>query len=195
MNTRLNFAVFDEFPTLETEHLKLRAFDLSDTSALFAIRSNPTVMEYMDTDLMHKQSAAYLMIARMQVDFENQEAIHWVIEEKASNKMVGYFSYWRLDSKHCRAEIGYALHPDYWNKQYMTHTFLAVLKFGFNQLHLHSIEANVNPNNRASIKLLQKIGFQKEAYFRSNYFYNNRYIDSLIYCLLETDPTYEMESA
>jgi ribosomal-protein-alanine N-acetyltransferase len=194
MNTQLNLTVFNEFPVLETPSLRLRAFGLNDTSALFAIRSHSKVMEYMDTDPMVRQSAAYMMIARMQVDFESQEAIHWVIEEKKSKKMIGYFSYWRLDKKHCRAEIGYALHPDYWNQRYMTETLLEVLQFGFQQLQLHSIEANVNPNNRPSIKLLQKIGFQQEAHFRSNYFYNNRYIDSLIYCLLETDPIYEMES-
>jgi ribosomal-protein-alanine N-acetyltransferase len=59
-----------------------------------------------------------------------------------------------------------------------------VLKYGFEVLKLHSIEANVNPENIASIKLLEKNNFVREAYFRENYFYNGKFLDSAIYSLV-----------
>jgi ribosomal-protein-alanine N-acetyltransferase len=51
-------------------------------------------------------------------------------------------------------------------------------------MNLHSIEANINPENIASRKLLEKTGFVREAYFKENYFFNGKFIDSEIYSLL-----------
>ena len=59
-----------------------------------------------------------------------------------------------------------------------------VLDFAFNQMHVHSIEANINPFNDRSRNLLIKNGFIKEAYFRENYFYNGKFLDSEIYSLI-----------
>ena len=52
---------------------------------------------------------------------------------------------------------------------------------------MHSIEANVNPGNISSVKLLERAGFKREAYFRENYLFDGKFYDSLIYSLLETD--------
>jgi ribosomal-protein-alanine N-acetyltransferase len=60
-----------------------------------------------------------------------------------------------------------------------------MLKFGFDNIKLHSVEANVNPDNSSSIKVLEKFGFQKEAHFKENYLFNNQFLDSIIYSLLE----------
>jgi ribosomal-protein-alanine N-acetyltransferase len=59
-----------------------------------------------------------------------------------------------------------------------------VLDYGFNIMNLHSVEANVNPDNLASIKLLANNGFKREAYFKENYFYNGKFLDTMIYSLL-----------
>ena len=52
----------------------------------------------------------------------------------------------------------------------MTETLKTLIKFGFDKINFHSIEANVNPGNISSIKLLEKIGFKKEAYFKEKLF-------------------------
>ena len=88
---------------------------------------------------------------------------------------------------HCRGEIGYALSPEFWGKGYMTEALNKMIDFAFNDLKLHSIEANVNPNNNSSIKLLKRCGFRKEAHYRENYLFNGEFIDSIIYSLLESD--------
>jgi ribosomal-protein-alanine N-acetyltransferase len=62
-----------------------------------------------------------------------------------------------------------------------------MVRFGFNEINLHSIEANVNPANERSKKVLEKIGFKREAYFRENYLFNKKFLDSIIYSLLEKD--------
>ena len=60
----------------------------------------------------------------------------------------------------------------------------AVLEYGFKEMKLHSIEANVDPGNQPSIKLLEKKGFIKEAHFKENMFFNGSFLDSAIYSLL-----------
>jgi ribosomal-protein-alanine N-acetyltransferase len=63
----------------------------------------------------------------------------------------------------------------------------ASLDVAFNQFNFHSIEADVNPINNESIKLITKMGFFKEAHFRENYFFRNVFLDSAIYSLLKKD--------
>ena len=58
------------------------------------------------------------------------------------------------------------------------------IDFGFREMGLHSIEANINPNNLRSTKMLEKCGFVKEAHFRENYYYDGKFLDSVIYSLL-----------
>ncbi|MBI9053995.1 MAG: GNAT family N-acetyltransferase [Bacteroidales bacterium] len=111
--------------------------------------------------------------------------MNWAIVEKSSNVFLGYFGFWRIMKEHCRAEIGFALKPEYWGKGFMTESLLQFVNFGFNNLQVHSIEANVNPLNEKSMLILEKVGFKKEAYFRENYLFNGRFIDSAIFSLIE----------
>ena len=61
---------------------------------------------------------------------------------------------------------------------------VAVLNYGFTVMELHSVEANVNPDNAASISLLEKNHFIREACFKENYYFDGRFLDSAIYSLL-----------
>lgn len=107
--------------------------------------------------------------------------------EKTSGKFIGDFAYWKIDNKNSRAEIGYALKPEFWGKGFMKEAMIQIINFGFNDLKLHSIEANINPGNENSRGILTKLGFKKEAYFRENYYFNGEYLDSEIYSLLKID--------
>lgn len=187
MNTKINDKVFEQFPVLESNRLIFRAFEYADVPKLFGMRSNDEVMKYLDTYYHQSEADSRLMIEGIHQSFLKKEGINWVIEEKDSGDFVGYIGFWRMMKENVRAEIGYALHPDFWNCGYMTETGRIILEFGFNSLHLHSVEANVNKENQRSMKLLEKLGFVKEAHFRENYFYNGEFIDSIIYSLLETD--------
>jgi len=69
----------------------------------------------------------------------------------------------------------------------MQEAFSEVVNYGFKVMKLHSIEANVNPANEASIKLLEKNNFIREAYYEENYYYNGKFLDTAIYSLLTTE--------
>ncbi len=187
MHTQINNEVFKEFPILESKKLIFREFEASDAANLFAIRSNPEAMKYMDTYLCADMIEANQMIEKNRKSFYNQSGINWVIASKASGKMLGYFSLWRIIKEHCRGEIGIALIPEHWGNGYMQAAFKTIIPFLFNKLHLHSIEANIDKRNDASRHLLEKFNFKQEAHFKENYLFNNQYYDSVIFSLLEDE--------
>ncbi len=57
-----------------------------------------------------------------------------------------------------------------------------MVSYIFNQLGLHSIQANADVENIATIRLLEKCGFEKQAHFKENYFFDGQFLDSAIYC-------------
>ena len=69
----------------------------------------------------------------------------------------------------------------------MKEAIKTLIHFAFHTFNLNSLEANINPKNQNSRSILLKLGFQKEAYFRENYFYNGVFLDSEIYSLLKSD--------
>lgn len=187
MNLRFNENIFSNFPLLESKRLIYRQVTKKDAGTLFKIRSNPEVMKYMDIIAMKSLPEAKTLIKSFQHDFRHKKGITWAIELKDEKKMIGSFAFWRIIKNHCRAEFGYSLLPEYWGKGYMEESFQTLIGFAFKNMGIHSLEANVNPGNDRSIRLLERFGFRKEAYFRENFFNNNAFTDSVIYCLLETD--------
>ena len=187
MKFKVNRRMFNKFLELESDRLRYRQIATEDSESLFRIRTNERVMKYMGREKMKSSSDSEKLIKSIGESFQSGTGITWGIIEKSTDLLIGYFGFWRIDTKHCRGEIGYALHPDYWGKGYMQETATILIEFGFKKLHLHSIEANVNPDNLLSIKLLEKIGFKKEAYFRENFMFNNEFKDSVVYSLLEKD--------
>lgn len=187
MKPEINKDIFNSFTNLESERLLFRKILLSDSKDLYLIRSEDEVMKYMDVPKMESLDDADKLIKSIEESYKNETGISLGIVEKSSNKFIGYFGFWRIVSEHCRAEIGYALNLNYWNKGYMTETLHTMVRYGFRHINLHSIEANTNPGNLHCIALLEKIGFKKEAYFRENYLFNNKFTDSIIYSLLEKD--------
>jgi ribosomal-protein-alanine N-acetyltransferase len=108
----------------------------------------------------------------------------WAITLNDENKVIGTICYWDLLKDHFRSQIGYELHPDYHRRGIMQEALTRVLDYGFNNMQLHSIEAHVAPDNEPSIKLLEKNRFVREAYFRENYFYNGKFLDTVVYSLV-----------
>jgi ribosomal-protein-alanine N-acetyltransferase len=187
MNYKINDKCFDIFPRLGTERLLLEEITINDAQDLYEIRSDSKVMKYFDREMHKKIDDTLEMIEEIKKSFKEKNGITWIMKEKESKKVIGYLGFWRLIRDKVRAEIGYALKPEYWNKGFMKESLIKIIEFGFNEFGLHSIEANVNPENVNSIRLLERIGFKKEAYFREDYFFQGKFLDSVIYSLLETD--------
>lgn len=85
------------------------------------------------------------------------------------------------------AEIWYKIHVDYWNKGYTTEAMDGLLKFGFEHLKLHRIEAGCAVENIASIRVLEKAGMKREGVKRQNLPIRGEWKDSYFYAIKEDE--------
>ena len=155
---------FSPFPEITTERLLLRRMTKQDAGEIFFLRSNEDVMKYIDRPRAVSIQDAEDFLDLINKSLDANDGITWGITMKENpGKLIGTIGYWRMKKEHYRAEIGYMLNPAFWKKGIMKEAILAVLDFGFNTMHLHSIEANINADNVASAGVLEATGFIKEA--------------------------------
>lgn len=175
---------FTPFPNLETERLYLRRVAKEDVNEIFALRSNEETMQYIPRPLVKTEEDAMAHIAMMDEKIDNNEGINWAITLKNDSKLIGLIGHYRIKPEHFRAEIGYMLLPEFHGKGIIVEAIKETVKYGFEIMKLHSIEAVIDPENLASEKVLQKCGFVKEAHFKENEYYEGRFLDSVIYSIL-----------
>jgi ribosomal-protein-alanine N-acetyltransferase len=175
---------FTPFPNLETERLTLRRVDKNDASPILELRSDVETMKYIPRPLLKSTEEALEHIALIDAKIENSEGINWAITLKNDSKLIGIIGFYRIKPEHFRAEIGYMLLPDFSGKGIISEAINEVVNYGFNEMHLHSVEGIIDPNNLASAKVLQKNGFVKEAHLKENEFYEGRFLDNVIYSRL-----------
>ncbi len=181
----MNENIITTFPIIETKRLRLREMEMNDTSLLLQLRSDERVMKYMAKEPIQTIDEARSMIKDIHNAFGKRESIYWAIALKDTDNLIGAGGYWRWVKQHFRAEIGFQLLPAYWRKGYMKEALGAMIQYGFDKMTLHRIEADSDPGNNASIKLLENLGFNREAHFKENIFFQGQYLDSMIYSLID----------
>jgi ribosomal-protein-alanine N-acetyltransferase len=175
---------FSPFPNLETERLLLRRVNQQDAKEIFSLRSDAETMKYVPRPLAKTTEEALEHIALIDSKIETNEGINWAITLKGSPKLIGIIGHYRIKPEHFRAEIGYMLLPEFQGKGIVTEAITKVVEYGFNEMKLHSIEAIIDPDNTASAKVLEKNNFVKEAHLKENEFYDGKFLDTVIYSLL-----------
>ena len=177
---------FEPFPDLETPRLLLGKITPEDGPAILGLRSSESVMKYIDRERSRDLADAIKLIQRMNTALDSNESITWRISLRSNPaQLIGTIGYYNLLAEHFRAEVGYMLHPDHWKKGIMKEALRAAIDYGFNKMRLHSIAADINPENKASAALLLSTGFVKEASFKENFFFDGRFRDTEIYSLLQ----------
>ena len=175
---------FTPFPILETERLLLRRVVKEDVNEIFALRSDKETMKYIPRPLVKTEEEAMAHFTMIDEKIENNEGINWAITLKNDPKLIGLIGHYRIKPEHFRAEIGYMLLPEYQGKGIAAEAIQELVKYGFEIMKLHSIEAVIDPENLASEKVLQKSGFVKEAHLKENEYFEGQFWDSVIYSIL-----------
>jgi len=174
-------------PTIDTSRLLLRGISAADVDSFYEIFSNPEVMRYWSTPPLPDRDAAAEQVADIQNLFQRREMLKWGIALRADNRLIGSVTLFHPDFTHHRVELGYALGRAYWGRGYMQETLVAVLDFAFSALNMHRIEADVDPRNDASVKALERMGFQREGYLRERWHVDGEIQDAYFYGLLKPD--------
>jgi len=176
------------FPTLDTDRLLLREIVAEDAPALFTILSNAEAMCWLGTDPLSDLKQA----ARMVETFSGWRKMpnpgtRWGIQRKGANELIGSCGLfkWNRDWKNC--VIGFELAQPARGVGYMREAASAMLAWGFENMELHRVQAQVHPENAASITLLRALGFIQEGHLREAGFWLGRHHDLLQFALLRHD--------
>lgn len=175
---------FNPFPVLQTSRLFLREMTADDAENLFLLRSNEQVMRYLDRPKAISVEQMRVKIEQIAQDLKDCRCVQWTICIKDTNKFAGTICIWNIDRDHHRGEVGYMIMPQYHMQGYMMEAIAEVIRYGFEDLNLHSLEGQVTPKNIPSIKILERNGFVREAYFKENYYWQGNFIDTAVYSLI-----------
>ncbi|MFN7117999.1 MAG: GNAT family N-acetyltransferase [Saprospiraceae bacterium] len=175
---------FNPFPVLETERLLLRRITPDDADDLFILRADENIMRFIPRPLANTREDVLELIQTFDAGINHNELINWAITFREINRLIGTIGFIRMQKENYRAEVGYMLHFDYQRKGVMQEALAVVIKFGFQAMQLHSIEAVIDPENIASAKLLERNHFIKEGHFKENCYFNDKFRDSVHYSLL-----------
>jgi [ribosomal protein S5]-alanine N-acetyltransferase len=177
----------DDFPSIETARLLLRPLAAGDLDFVFQHFSDPKVGRY----LVDEEPLTTWAQAQEIVDFYVSPGARtynrWVIVRKLDGQAIGTCGFHRWSKQHNHAEVGYDLTPPAWGQGIMTEAMTAVRDHGFARLKLNRIEALVHPDNAPSIRLLERLGFQKEGLLRQYCRQGDMYHDTWLLSLLRTE--------
>lgn len=172
---------------IETERLVLRAIKERDTEELYRIWSNHDVAEFMNIQAMNSLENARSMILILEALSEKEAGYRWTILDKADNRIIGTCGFNYFDEENMRTEIGYELDKEYWGKGLMKEALIWIIQMAFDEWKYNRIEAKVIPDNRNSIRLLEKLGFQLEGVMRQHEYTREVFHDVAMYSKLKEE--------
>jgi ribosomal-protein-alanine N-acetyltransferase len=173
----MNKPLFQSVPSLETERLLLRQPGEHDQEGIFAVFSDPAVTRYHDSDTYTQREQASGWLERRRKALEMGRAIRWAITRKSEGIFLGSCGFGGWDTVAATAEVGYELNSAYWRQGIMSEALEAILRFGFEQMRLQRITAEVMLDNAASSALLTKLGFREEAVLKNRGFWKGQHHD------------------
>jgi ribosomal-protein-alanine N-acetyltransferase len=179
-------AELESLPTLRTQRTALRPLTHDDAEELFAIFSDPEVMRLWATPPHADIGRTREMIAEIHSGFADRTALQWGVERASDRRLLGTVTL-MPDGFQPRAEIGFILGREHWGQGYANEAQRRVIDFAFDELALHRLEADTHPDNVASLRSLERLGFRHEGLLRERWIVAGVASDSVILGLLASE--------
>jgi len=178
--------------SIQGEKCYIRTFQEKDAQSLTGLVSRNKYFwstyeplqrpEYYTVDAQYKkiQESLYLMDSKREFTFG--------IYELRTNNLIGHIALYAVKRlPYSSAFVGYAMDEIYIGKGIVTEAVKMVVRFAFEQVGLHRVEAYVSTQNSASIRVLEKSGFQREGLLRKLLYINGQWVDHYMYACLEDE--------
>jgi RimJ/RimL family protein N-acetyltransferase len=176
------------FP-LETPRLIIRQFCESDLEPFVAYRNDPEVYRYQGwkTPYLREDAADFITRLRSNNLGMPGEWMQLAIECKDSGEMVGDIAFHVIRSNPRQAYLGYTLARSAWGQGYASEAARKTLDYLFRVLDLHRVIADCDVDNAASIRLLERLGFRREAHYIESFWFENenRWGSEYLYAILQ----------
>ena len=165
-------------PEIRTERLLLRPFRADDVDDVFAFSSDPEWERYLEVPMPYSRRDAEELVAGA-VLLPPGGKLRWAIVHEG--RVSGFVN---LMPDAGAAELGYGIARPLWGQGLVTEAANAVLQYGFNSLGLARIYAYAVVDNRASWKVMEKLGMQREGFLRRHRMIRGEYVDDVLYSIV-----------
>ncbi len=175
-------------PTIETNRLILRRIRRRDAKDLFDFARREEVSRYVlwSPHKSIRDSRRYIRYCIHQ--YHDGYPGVFAIVVKSENRMIGTIGFVSFSGEHRCAEIGYSLNPDYWNQGFMTEALSRVIRYSFEQLKLHRVEACHDIRNAASGRVMEKCGMCLEGILQDRYNNKGAFCSVRLYAIVNRKP-------
>lgn len=175
---------------LLTKRLLLRPVKLADKEAIFEYRSDAEANQYQGfVPETIEEVEKFIQQTSREINLP-ETWFQFVMIEKETEKIIGDVGIHFLDKENKQIELGCTLHKDHQRKGFATEALKKLINYCFHELQKHRIITSIDPDNKSSIKLVERLGFRKEAHFVESLFINGQWTDDMVYALLQKDWKY-----
>lgn len=172
------------FVPITTDRLTIRLLEEKDAEVFFRYRTMPEIYEYQSWVPESLESIRRFTIENAaSPSFRPGIYTQLAIIKRQDGMLIGDMAVILKDDG-AQAEIGFSLIPENQGKGYATEAVTAIINHLFYEIGLHRIFASVDPDNKKSIKLIEKLGFRLEARFKKSYLMRGSWYDDCIYGML-----------
>jgi ribosomal-protein-alanine N-acetyltransferase len=168
----------------DTRRLTLRPVAAADLADLLAVNGDPAVTRFLPYATWQSLADGEAWLARMEALAAGGSGRQLVLAHRADGRVLGTLLLFRYDEGSARLEIGYALGRASWGRGLMREAVHAACAHAFDALAMRRIEAEVNPANTASCRLLEALGFVHEGTLRQRWVAKGTAYDTRFYGLL-----------
>ena len=172
---------------ITTERTLIRPIEPTDNEQVFRYRSDAQTNQYQGFIPKSLQEVDNFIAKNPTTINQNNTWFQLVILEKASNHLIGDVGIHFIGNDGFQCEIGCTLDKDYHGKGFATEVMKAVISYLFKDLGKHRITASIDPENTTSIRLVEKLGFRKEAHFKKSLLFKGKWVDDIVYGLLNEE--------
>jgi len=173
---------------VNTERLLLRGINFDDAEALFKYRSDAITNQYQGW-IPKNIDDAYDFISNKVSKYIDQYDtwFQFAIIEKDNGELIGDVGVHFLDENKYQVEIGCTLAKTHHGKGYASEALKAIINYLFIDLNKWRIICSIDPRNENSLKMVEGLGFRKEAHFKKSILINGEWFDDLVYALLKDE--------
>ena len=179
----------ERLPTIAARRVDLRWLTHEDAPALLEIFGDMEVMRFWSSPPLTDVDAARKLVDQIHGYFHSRTLFQWGVQLRGSAQVIGTGTLYELDATHRRAGIGFALRRSVWGEGLATETIDTLLRFAFERLDLHRIEADVDPDNQRSLRALERQGFRREGHLRERWHHLGEWRDTVFLGLLRREWT------
>lgn len=175
---------FSSFPVLMTTRLRLRQITPEDTQSMMVLFGTEEMLRYLNMEPLDTPEKAIGLIDWLGKEYEAHKGVDWAITRQEDGQFVGMCGLYRWERGDRKIDLGYHIAQAHWGQGFATEAAHAIIKWAFEHLDVHRIQADCTDGNIASERVMQKCGFKLEGIWRESCWEHGRFVSLRQYGLL-----------